>query len=300
MGVLKYFLLGPGAFMDPSERDSGSKTRHLRYYVCDTLGDLPNSGLLPGDIAWIVATGVMYSAISTTAFLAISVGPTGATGPTSQGALVKRTVLTSGTNFTTQPTTTKMLRKLQGGGAGGGGASTVLGMVAGAGGGGGGGYCEVLSAVAGNTAYAYAIGGGGAGGNGATAAYGASGGDTSFTVGSTVSYAYGGEAGSGMAAGVSLLTAIGGVAGNSVDGDVNAAGGVGAFGLRLSTLLAQAGNGGDSVLGGGGRGLNASGKTNGGGYGGGGSGAATAGFFGEFAQNGGAGTAGCIIIEEMT
>lgn len=214
------------------------------------------------------------------------------------GTLIKRTVLTAGTSFTTQPNTTKALvRILAAGGAGGGGA-TVASQAAAGSGGGGGGYAEKEWAVVGNTAYAYTIGVGGTVGA-AGANPGNAGGNSTFVgPGPVTVTALGGAGGIGMAAGTTVLAANGGSGGLiSTNGDLNGAGYPGENSTRSSGLLACSGSGGSSKFGGGG----ASRITQGNGligtaFGAGGSGGCV--LNGGAATTGGAGTNGLIIVEE--
>ena len=197
-------------------------------------------------------------------------------------------VLTSGTSFTTLPTTKRIIVEMVGGGGGGGGAAANDG--ANGGGGGSGGYVRKQFDVTGSTAYTYAIGAAGAAGAGQSGAggNGGAGGDTTFTVGATTITAGGGGGGQGYVGTGSL----GGAGGSATNGDVNAVGTPG--GLGLSSQFS--GNGASSYFGGG---AASRGRANNNGnaaekYGGGGSGA----YSGGLAVTGGAGSAGVIVVYE--
>ena len=204
--------------------------------------------------------------------------------PSGGGGMINRTVLTSGTSFTTQSTTTKLVLRMQGGGGGGNGTANAGGTFTNCGGGGGG-YIEKRVTVSGSTAYTYAIGAAGSAGSSGS---GGNGGDTTFTVGATTYTAAGGGGGS-------LSTP--GTGGSGTNGDITIPGQPGCAGFLSNTdLYAVGGHGGGSQLGQGGwaKGGNVPGGqagTAGTNYGGGGS-------SNSYAGNGGAGAAGCIIVEE--
>lgn len=210
------------------------------------------------------------------------------------GTVVKRTVLTSGTSFTTQSNTRTALVQLLGGGGGGGGVASIVGPDTSiAGGGGSGAYGEKLFTVSPSTAYTYAIGAAGAAGS-TGGGDGGNGGDTTFTVGATTVTAPGGSGGKGSAV---LATIKAGGAGGIVatNGDVNCTGQPGDFGFASGTDFIG-GKGGSSQFGSGGAAIIATGAGNAaGGYGAGGGGAIEDGGAG---QLGGVGTAGLIIVTE--
>jgi len=217
------------------------------------------------------------------------------TGP---GRLVKTTVLTSGTSFTTQPTTNQINIKLIGGGGGGGGCTSVASAASAGGGGAAGAYAEKLFAVAPNTAYTYAIG---AAGTGASGAAGNNGGSSTFTVGATTVTAPGGN-GAPVATAVTTLSIYRGGTAASVatNGDVNDGGEPG--GSRVIVVVATpvgaSGAGGSTIYGAGGSSISAVGTGSAGtGYGAGGGGAMTG---ASTVRTGGSGTAGVCIVDEYT
>lgn len=214
------------------------------------------------------------------------------------GRFLKRTVLTTGTTFTTGSLTNTIYLRMVGGGGGGGGNSSVSSAASAAGGGGGGAYLEKTVAVMPSTGYTYAIGGAGAGNSGAA---GGNGGSTTFAVAGTTYTAPGGTGGP-LATSITTLAAWNGGAGGTTptNGDINVPGEPGYPGntLIVATPTGHSGPGGSSQFGSGGiavvaaaAGVAATG------YGGGGSGAMTG---ASSARAGGAGTAGCIIVEEYT
>ena len=190
------------------------------------------------------------------------------------GGLASLQVFTSSGTYT-KPVGLKYARvRLVGGGGGGSGWSYTS---ANGSGGGGGGYAEkLIAAVSIGATETITVGGGGAGGAKASG-NGGGGGTTSF--GALLSATGGGG---GMRA------SRGGVGGVGSGGDINSKGGGGG---GYSSTTANAGWGGDSVLGGGGYAKSGSPGIAGGIYGGGGSG----GSFGA----GGAGAAGIVIVEEI-
>ena len=217
------------------------------------------------------------------------------TGP---GRLVKETLLTTGTSFTTQATTNTLRIRMVGGGGGGAGCTSVASAIGTGGGGGSGAYAEWVVTVSPNTAYTYAIGSAGAGASGAAGGNGTS---TTFTVGATTCTAPGGT-GAPVATAVTTLTPYIGGAGAAVatNGTVNIAGNPGFPGVPtvVATPLGVSGNGASSPLGSGGIGLTAVGNGNNAtGYGAGGGGAFTG---ASTVRTGGSGTAGAIIVEEFS
>lgn len=217
---------------------------------------------------------------------------------TLNGLLISRTVLTSGTTFTTSARTKKILVLLAGGGAGGGGSDGSANNASAGGGGGSGSYAEKLFDVTPSTNYTYAIGGGGAGGAN-TGGNGSAGGNTTFAVGGTTVTANGGSGGIGMTTGNTALTALGGAGGVvSTNGDVNTVGQPGGFGLRFSGTIAISGFGGPGPRGGGGSSRNTTGiGSAGGNYGSGGGGACS---IGNNDHVGGAGSQGVIVVWEFS
>jgi hypothetical protein len=185
------------------------------------------------------------------------------------GMLVKISILTSGTSFTTQATTNSIYVECVGGGGGGGNGTSGSGSGAG---GGAGAYAAKYFSVSPSTAYYYAIGLGGAA---ATA-----GGNTTFTVGATTVTAGGGSGGQSNGA-------LGGLGGTATNGDLNTNGNPG-------NGAASASAGGTSVLGSGGRSSVSSTAATSGNNGGGGGGASSN------AITGGSGGTGLIRIWEYT
>lgn len=213
------------------------------------------------------------------------------------GRFIKTTLLTTGTSFTTGPTTNSIRIRGVGGGGGGAGCTSVASAAAAGGGGGGGGYLEKFIAVSPNTAYAYTIGAAGAGASGAA---GGSGTNSTFVVGATTYTAKGGT-GAPVATASATLTAYPGGAGGAVstNGDTNTTGQPGENGLILIvTPVGVSGGGGSSNFGGGGVGIAAAGNGNaGGGFGAGGSGSLTG---ASAVRTGGSGTAGCWVVDEFS
>lgn len=214
------------------------------------------------------------------------------------GRLIKETILTAGTSFTTAAGTNTARLRMVGGGGGGGGCSSVASAASAAGGGGAGGYCEKVVGVAPNTAYTYAIGAAGVGNSGAA---GSNGGDTTFTVGATTYTAKGGT-GAVLATATAAVNAYAGGAGGVVgtNGDVNAPGQAGAGGVQflVATPVVASGAGGSGPYGEGGVGITAVGAgVAGTGNGSGGGGAATG---ASTVRTGGSGTAGLIVVEEYS
>jgi hypothetical protein len=216
------------------------------------------------------------------------------------GRYIKTTVYITGSgNHTTDPKTATIFVRLVGGGGGGGGGSSVAVSAACAGGGGGGGYAEKTFTVSPSTAYAYVCGAlGTAGAN--TGGNGGNGGNSTFIVGGTTVTANGGTGGTGQTGGTSEVGAGGGAGGAiSTNGDLNGAGYPGEEGWRRSGTVGWSGNGGSSIFGRGGAGLLAGAAGNAGvGPGAGGGGALV--LNGGAAALGGAGIAGCVIVDEYT
>lgn len=215
-----------------------------------------------------------------------------------QGRLLKTSLLTSGTSFTTGPSTNSLRLRLQAAGGQGGGCSATIGCVGG--GGGSGSYAEWVVAVTPNTTYTYAIGAGGS--TGGTGANGQAGGNTTFTVGATTCTANGGGGGNnGGSISVPVLGGTGGAL--STNGTLNLPGSPGEGCITTGTAANnRSGAGAIAVLGAGANAVLEATNTNGSsaaalGYGGGGSGAATS---AATARSGGAGAPGCIVIDEFS
>lgn len=225
-----------------------------------------------------------------------------ATGAVKSGAgvgrIIKTTVLTSGTSFTTAPGTNQIFVRVQGAGGGGGGCSSVAAAASAGGGGGGGSYAEKTFAVSPNTAYAYTIG---AAGNGSSGAAGGNGGSSTFVVGATTVTAPGGS-GAPLATALTTLSAyLGGAPGTiATNGDLNSGGAPGEGGVTLivATPIVLSGNGGNSNFGSGGIGRTTVGNGNNAvGFGAGGGGAATG---ASAVRTGGNGIGGVIIVDEYS
>lgn len=217
---------------------------------------------------------------------------------TGTGRLLKTSVLTSGTTFTTTSLTTTIFVRVQGAGGGGGGCTSVASAAAGAGGGGAGGYAEKLFTVAPSTGYAYTVG---AAGTGVSGAAGNNGGNSTFVVGGVTVTAFGGT-GAPVGTAATTLVARGGGAGAivSTNGDLNSGGDNGEWGVVLitATPIVASGNGGSSQLGSGGLGLVAVGNGNNAtGFGAGGGGSATG---ASAVRTGGNGTQGCVLVDEYS
>lgn len=263
-------------------------TFDINIYDGTTAVKFPTLTLLAGEIAILNDAGVLfvYDASGT-----VKAG----TGP---GRLLKTTILTSGTTFTTGSFTANLFVRVQAAGGGGGGCSSVAGAAIGAGGGGAGGYAERSFAVAPLTGYAYTIG---AAGTGVSGAAGNNGGNSTFVVGGTTVTAFGGTGAPLAAPAATLKTAAGGAGGVvSTNGDVNAGGQPGEYGLVLivATPIVQSGNGGGGLFGGGGLGILAVGNGNNAtGFGAGGGGSATG---ASAVRTGGNGTAGIIVVQEYS
>ena len=233
--------------------------------------------------------------------LATSVG-------TIPGRFVARQVLTSGTTYTPTNGTVKQqwVRGWAGGGGGGGVTAAAAGQAVAAAGGGSGGYFERVYAI--TTTGTYAIGGAGtAGAN--TGAVAGTGGNTTFTDGTTLCTAFGGVgAPAVIASGITAAVVLGGAGGAiSTNGNLNVPGSPGGLGWRINNtgLTGQAigGRGAastGSATGSGGQERVASGAGNAAtgtqGAGGGGAVALASGA----AAIGGAGAQGMIIVDEFT
>jgi hypothetical protein len=218
------------------------------------------------------------------------------------GRLIARTVLSSGTSFTTSASTNTVIAKLQGGGGGSGGITGAATSSWASGGGGGGSYLEKTVAVSPNTAYTIAIGA--AGTAGATAGgTGGNGGSTTLAVGGTTYTAPGGTGSVGGTATAALLVGPGGAGGAvPTNGDLNVGGEPGNPGITLipATGIMASGSGGHAPgFGASGAPLTSTGGVGnaGIGFGAGGSGSSTNG-----ATNrvGIAGLVGAMIIEEYS
>jgi hypothetical protein len=211
--------------------------------------------------------------------------------------LIAARVLTSGTTYSPTNGTTRIKAILIGAGGGGGGCSTGIGQGAAAAGGGSGSECIVFIENIATGPYTIAIGAGGAGGTNAGGA-GATGGTTSLNINAVTYTALGGFGGAGMTAGTVTAVSAGGAGGGSpTNGLINKRGVVGEAGNRESGTVGHSGRGGDSLFGSGGSGRTTGGVGNPGlSFGGGGGGALT--LNNSAASLGGAGSAGCIYIEE--
>lgn len=286
----------PGASIKRNVTDAGIRNAHATTSV--TIGVEQTDGttaiklmaftLLAGEFAKMNEQGTwfIYDANG-----AVKAG----TGP---GRLLKTTILTSGTSHTTTAFTTSIFLRMVGAGGGGGGCTSVASAAIGAGGGGSGSYAERSFTVAPSTAYAYTIG---AAGTGVSGAAGNNGGNTTFVVGGTTVTAFGGTGGPVAAPAATLKTAAGGAGGVvSTNGDVNAGGEPGEYGLTLivATPIVASGNGGSCEFGGGGLGIIAVGNGNNAvGFGAGGGGSATG---ASAVRTGGNGGQGLIIVDEYS
>lgn len=243
------------------------------------------SGLATGILKNTTTTGVPTIAVPGTDYL-------------TPGALIKFSVITSGTSFTLDGNTTKFVIEIAGAGGGGGGAIKAGGgRLAVASGGGGGGYLKKLITVVSGSP-TFSIGTGGTAGSN-TGGNGGSGGATRFTYNSVTYTANGGGGGAGDASGGNSISIVSsGTAGTASGGDINLTGVDGAPGLTLSGSVGTSGNGGNSYLGNTSRSLSSSGDGIGGsafGYGVGGSGAFDN---NTSARIGGVGSSGVVIIWE--
>lgn len=215
------------------------------------------------------------------------------------GRYLGTTVVTSASaNFTTGKQTNTIRVRGVGGGGGGAGCTSVASAASGGGGGGAGGYAEKTFAVSPNTAYAYTCGALGAGNSGAA---GSNGGNSTFVVGATTVTANGGTGGV-VATALTTLSSYKGGAGGAVstNGDVNSAGAPGECGhvTVVATPVGCGGGGGAGPFGKGGDPISAVGTGSAAaGNGGGGGGALTG---ASAVRTGGAGTAGCWVIDEYS
>jgi hypothetical protein len=262
---------------------------YVEHYDGTTAEKLWSGTLQPGESVVMDDKGVW------TPYTANGI-PKGIVNPS--GLFVKRTVLTSGTSFTTGLTTNTIFVRLLGAGGAGGGATSNAGNISCAGGGASGGYAEKTFVVTPNTAYTYQIGAGGAGGiNGANA--GNQGTNTFFVVGATNVVANGGPGGAAAPAAGATTTRLGGARpSQSTSGDLNASGVAGDNGFSVSVTIGWSGAGGASLMAGGGPSSNANGNGAAGvNFGSGGAGAVTV---GAANATGGAGGQGVIIVDEFT
>lgn len=241
--------------------------------------------------------GVNYTFTAQGVWIASSFGQVSASS-----AVTMQRFIASGT-YTPTPGTMFAIVECIGGGGGGGGANPGAGVYYGGGGGGSGGYSRTrLTAAQIGASKAITIGAGGAGGIGSTGPEdGTAGGTTSLT---TLCVANGGAGGK-----VSSVTGAGyghggdGATTTGAIGDVTFAGACGQagyFGQVNGQILTPPGAGAPSAFGGGGTGGDVAGGAGGNGvaasnYGAGGGGA-LAGAAGP--KNGGAGSAGIVIITE--
>src|SRR6202142_3011957 len=163
----------------------------------------------------------------------------------SAGRLLKRSVVTGGTTFTSTAATTSLLvRCIGSGGSGGGNPATA--STAGSGGGAGGYVDKLYTAQPPNKTFTIAIG---AAKTGTSGAIGTAGGATTFTAGVTLITANGGSAGLLAVAATSVAGGAG--AAISTNGDVNGSGDPGEDGISSATAL-QGGSGGSTPYGAGG------------------------------------------------
>lgn len=231
------------------------------------------------------------SLLDVTGTLPIANGGTNATtvagARTSLGIESGSSFITSGTTFTTPSTITASTQfkfTLIGGGAGGSSAD-VAAAHSSAGGGAGGGILYITGLTA-STAYTIAIGAAGAGG--ASTLVGGAGGNTTLTIGATTYTAGGGAA-------AAAVTGPGGTGGTATNCTINISGQAGGASMSVFTSAGMPGGNSPWGWGYGGVGVAPSTAANGNpasGYGGGGGGSASNG-----APTGGAGTAGCILVE---
>jgi hypothetical protein len=202
--------------------------------------------------------------------------------------LVNRTVYTSGsgTHSFDADTSSVFYIVCGGGGAGGDADGTGLGTATAGGGGGGGGVAQKMVLKGALASAAYVVG---SAGNGSSINHGV--------------LSIDGNAGAAGPGGVASPGGVaGGVGGTATGGDMNSVGQAGSSSINIGSSQAMSGEGGSSVMGGGGVGriaiTSGSGSNGGAGgnYGGGGGGAAAGATGGN--RTGGAGAPGIVIIEE--
>lgn len=186
--------------------------------------------------------------------------------------------------------------EVQGGGGAGGGSPTTAASQSSAGAGGGGGGYAKRTFQAGQLGATEPVTVG-AGGTGVVGAAGNPGEQSVFSTGSNQMIGDPGLGGGSIAAGPAWGVAVGNIGGAASGGDINVPGTAGVSGARSGTAsYGIAGSGGNSVLGGGGRGQYGNPGGGGGGFGGGGNGTAaqqsTTGFAG------GPGAPGAVIVTE--
>lgn len=217
---------------------------------------------------------------------------------TGAGGLKSFQIFTTGTaqTYTKPAGVTSILVEVLGGGGGGGGAAGAASSLGGGGGGGAGGYARLYVASASAT-YTYTVGAAGAAGSSGNNA-GGTGGTTTFSASSL--QATGGVGGSGSPGSVGYSQTQGGAGGVGSNGNFNCGGEPGLFGAGYGTAvsIANSGQGGSSIYGGGGITLltnNTAGNAASN-YGSGGSG----GYAFTASQAGGAGSAGLIIVWEFS
>lgn len=158
-------------------------------------------------------------------------------------------ILTSGNSYTTPAGCNAIYVEVVGGGGGGGLAySETTGAAVSAGGGGSGAYSAKYFPVSASTSYSYTIGAGGLGSTSISTPDGSSGGQSTFTVGTTIVTAGGGVGGKGLRSSGDV-SAGGGNGGSASNGDLNVRGAGGSPGGISGSA---GGTGGSSFFGGGG------------------------------------------------
>ena len=237
-----------------------------------------------GVISATAGTGLTNSGTATAPVFNVTAAP----GKT----LIRRSVITGNTTLGKATGTTFATWRMVGGGGGGGGCGTT-GLAGG--GGSAGGYAEGSTATIPSASWSIAIGAAGtAGVSGASQTDGGAGGNTTISNGTTTTTAFGGPGGVASTSTTQGVSVAGGAApAVSTNGDVNSSGEPGGRGINLTTTACVTGQGGSGPFGAGGRSksVGSAGDT-GIGYGAGGSGASVS------SSNGGAGTAGILILEE--
>lgn len=214
---------------------------------------------------------------------------------TGAGGLKSFQIFTTGTAATyTRPAgITSILVEVVGGGGGGGGSLGAVAQRSSGGGGGAGGYARLWIASA-SSSYTYTVGAAGAAGAAGTN-NGGNGGTTTFSA-SSLQATGGNGGGGGVSVPAAGFTGVGGTGGVGSNGDFNAGGGPGMFGLADGTGTNISGNGGSSHYGGGALGTTSIGAgVAGKNYGSGGSGGSST----TVSAAGGAGSAGLIIVWEF-